>query len=149
MTNFTSKKLELAVAAILAAAAFVVPAWSADMPAEAAMVKMQAGSMGAIKQAAARAGGYEPESVEIKHTAHVLTATIEESKQKSSVSGMREKAAQDVAAAMGREVAGKPEFEGVGSIHVNYVKRGIFGDKKLQTYDFNRNMANVFTLKRS
>jgi hypothetical protein len=141
----------------LAIAAFITltigmplaPAWSADATTDAAQVKLQSTSVPTLRQSIASAVGYDLKSIEIKHTSHQLTATIVNSKQNGATSGDREKEAIAMASATESTIQGKPEFEGVASIHIDYISRIGKKVKTVQIFDFVRSPANVFVLHKT
>jgi hypothetical protein len=139
----------IATLATLTVAAAVAPAWAADTAADAAQVKLQSASASTMVQSIARAGGIELKSVELKHTAHLVTATIVNSKQNASASSEREKKATSIASEIQKKMAGKPEFAGVAAIHIDYISRLGTDDKTIQMFDFFRTPANVFVLHKT
>jgi hypothetical protein len=141
------KILAIAMLATLTAATSLVPAWSADTATDAAQMKLQSASLPALRQAIASAGGYALKSIELKHTAHQLTATIMNSKLAASVD--REKEAIAMASAMETEMTGKPEFEGIASIHIDYSSHLEKKVKTIQIFDFFRSPTNAFVLHKT
>ncbi|MFZ2328806.1 MAG: hypothetical protein WAW73_17970 [Rhodoferax sp.] len=144
-------KKQLAIAAFitLTIGMPLAPAWSAGATEDAAQVKLQSASVPTLRQSAASAAGYGLKSIEIKHKTHQLTATIVNSKQNSATSGDREKEAIAMAAAMESGMQGKPEFEGVASIHIDYISRVGKKVMTIQIFDFFRSPANVFVLHKT
>jgi hypothetical protein len=144
-------KKHLFIAALmgLSAAISMAPAWSADTATDAAQVKLQAASMPTLHQSIASATGYALKSIELKHTAHLLTARIVNSKLNSAAPDDREKEAIAMASAMEGGITGKPEFEGVASIHIDYISRLGKKPKTIQIFDFFRSPANTFVLHKS
>jgi hypothetical protein len=143
------KHLVIATLITLAGAMLAVPAQSADKAADSAQVKLQSASLPALRQSLASTGGYELKSLELKHSAHQLTAVIVDSKLNAAAPVDREKEAVAMASAMEGGIAGKPEFEGVASMHVDYVSRVAKKPKTIQIFDFFRSPANVFVLHKT
>lgn len=143
------RNLATAFLATLTAATLMAPVWSADTTTDASQVKIQSASVPALRQLVAKAGGYALDSIELTHTAHQLTATVVNSQQNAATSVDREKEAIAMASAMQAEIAGKPEFEGVASIHIDYISRIDNKAKTIQIIDFYRTPANVFVLHKT
>jgi hypothetical protein len=140
-------KKHFVIAALMSLTVATTPAWSADTAATQA--KLQTASIPAMRQSIASAAGYELKSIEIKHNAHKLTATIVNSKQNRAASADREKEALEMVSSIEREIAGKPEFAGVVSIHIDYISRLEKKVKTVQIFDFFRSPANAFVLHKS
>jgi hypothetical protein len=102
-----------------------------------------------LRQSIASTAGYELKNIEIKHTSHQLTATIVNSRQNGATSVTREKEAIAMASAMEGGIQGKPEFEGVASIHIDYISRLEKKVKTIQIFDFFRSPTNVFVLHKT
>jgi hypothetical protein len=143
------KLMAIGTLASLVVAGLMLPAWGADTATDTAQVKLQSASIPALRQSVASAAGYELKSVEMKHTAHQLTATIVNSKQNGASSADREAEATELASAMERGMAEKPEYQGVSSIHIDYVSRIKAKAKTIQGFDFFRGPANAFVLHKT
>jgi hypothetical protein len=143
------KHLFIATLISLTVAMSMAPAWSADTATDAPQVKLQSASVPTLRQSIASATGYDLKRIEIKHTSHQLTATIVNSKQNGAAPGDREKEAVAMASAMESGIQGKPEFEGVASIHIDYISRVGKKVKTIQIFDFFRSPANVFVLHKT
>lgn len=143
------KHIAIATLATLTMAISMGPAWSADTATDAVQIKLQTASIPTLRQSIASAGGYALKAIELKHTAHQLTATIVNSKQNDATSVDREKEAVAMASAMEAGIAGKPEFSGIGSMHIDYISRIGKKVKTVQMLDFFRSPANDFVLHKT
>jgi hypothetical protein len=143
------KHLLIAAIAALTVAISMSPSWSADTATDVAQVKLQTASIPKMRQSVASAGGYEVKGIEIKHTAHQLTATIVNSKKNAAALADREKEAIAMASEMEAAMTAKPEFEGVSSIHVDYISRLGKKDKTIQVFDFFLSPAKAFVLHKT
>ncbi len=143
------KHFAIATLVTLTAAISMVPAWSADAVADTGQVTLQSASIPALRQSIASAAGIALQSVELKHTAHQLTVTIVNSKQNGATSVDREREAIAIASVTERGMTGKPEFAGIGSIHLDYISRIGKTVKTIQLFDFFRTPANAFVLHKS
>ena len=81
--------------------------------------------------------------------AHQLTVTIVNSDLNSTKASDIERQAIGLAFALQRGIAAKPEFQGVASIHVDYIDREGEKTKVIQLFDFFRSPANVFVLRKT
>jgi hypothetical protein len=124
-------------------------AWSAGIASDAALVKLQSPSIPTMRQSIASAAGCVLKSVELKHTAHQLTATVVNSNQNDATSIGRAAEAISIAGEVERAMRGKAEFENVAAIHVHYISR--LGKKvnTIQMFEFFRSPANAFVLHKS
>jgi hypothetical protein len=145
MKNYLATATLVAMAVAMSTSA----AWSADTATDAAVLKLQSPSIPVMRKSIANAVGYELKSVEIQHTAHQLTATIVNSKQNSSTAVDRETESTAISGEMERGMAGKAEFEGVMSIHIDYISRVGKKVKTIDKFDFMRSPANSFVLHKS
>jgi hypothetical protein len=84
-----------------------------------------------------------------KHTVHQVKATVVNSKLNIARSADREKEAIEIANAMEAAMKGKPEFDSVASIHVDYIGRLGKKDSVIQIFDFFRSPANAFVLHKT
>jgi hypothetical protein len=84
-----------------------------------------------------------------KHTVHQVKATVVNSKLNIARSADREKEAIEIANAMEAAMKGKPEFDNVASIHVDYIGRLGKKDSVIQIFDFFRSPANTFVLHKT
>ncbi len=143
------KHFAIATLVTLTAAISMAPASGADAVTDAGQVKLQSESIPALRQSIASAAGYELQIIELKHTAHQLTVTIVNSKQNGATSIDRERAAIAIASVAERGMNGKPEFEGIGAIHIDYISRVGKEAKTIQMFDLFRSPANVFVLHKT
>jgi hypothetical protein len=143
-------KNSLAVATFVSMAiSIVTPAWCADNASDAAQVKRQSVVIPKLKQAAAKAAGYESKSIEVKTTAHQVTIAVINSKLNGGVAADREAQASTIASAIEKEIAGKAEFGQVVVIHVDYVKRPGKSATAIQGFDFFKSPTGSFVLHRT
>lgn len=104
------KHIAIATFATMTMAISMGSAWSADTATDTGQITLQTASIPTLRQSIASAGGYDLKAIELKHTAHQLTATIVNSKQNGASSVDREKEAVAMVSAMEAGIAGKPEF---------------------------------------
>jgi hypothetical protein len=149
LERICEKLIAIGTLATLMVASLMLPAWGADTATDTAQVKLQSATIPALRQSVASAAGYDLKSVELKHTAHQLTATLVNSKQNTAASADRETEALQIALAMQSGMADKPEYQGVSSIHIDYVSRIKAKVKTIQVFDFFRGPANAFVLHKT
>jgi hypothetical protein len=143
------KHFAMAAIAALTLTCSLVPAWGADKVTDTSQVKLQSPSMPVLRQSVASAAGYQLKGVELKSTAHQVTVTIANSKKNDETAADREKEALAMASALEGGMAGKPEFEGVASIHIDYISRLGKKVKTIQVFDLFRSPANAFVLHKT
>jgi hypothetical protein len=143
------KYLVIAALSALTVTVSVAPAWGADAATDATQQKLQLVSIPAMRQSIAHAAGYEVKGIELKHTAHLLTVKVVNSKQNESAPVDRETEAMMMALAMEGEMRGKTEFNAVASIHIDYISRVGAKETTVQVFDFFRSPSNAFVLHRS
>lgn len=121
-----------------------VPAFAADVAADAAQVAKQADAITSLQQSAAAAAGYKTTDLEIKSTAHQITITVVNSQLNDGTPAGRSSEALTIMQAVEASIAGKAEFGQVMVMHVNYVSRQGSDSKVIQGFDFNKSPSGAF-----
>ncbi len=110
------------------------------------VLQRQAKSLPAIREAAVAATGYDEASIEVKPGPHQLFVTVVNSKLVGASSAARVDEASTISSAVARVLAGRPEFDDVEVLHVDYVRREQEGGRAemVQAIDFRKDPDGRF-----
>jgi hypothetical protein len=123
----------------------LVLACAAPFAAPYAQSAPQETSLNEVKKAVLDATGYDGGSVELVSTKIQLVVTIVNSKLIDRPSNEREREAERIASTIAHTVAGKPEFESIQAIHVDYVRRQADGHTdRIDGIDFRKDPQGNF-----
>ena len=117
---------------------------AADTASDAERVKQQTPLIPDLKKAAVTASGYDSSGIGVSSTAHRIVITVADSKLLQGTSGEREQEASKIASAVAATIAGKPQFDQVMIIRVDYVKRQGSNSKVISSIDFAKDPTGAF-----
>jgi hypothetical protein len=113
---------------------------------DAELAKQQLPLIPGVKKAATDASGNSASLIDVKSTAHRMVVTVTDSKLLSSPSTEREQQATKIAAAVASAIAGKPQFEQVLVIRVDYAKQQGGTAVIVDGIDFTKDAQGIFRL---
>lgn len=119
-----------------------MPALAADAATDRAQMRQQSASLPTVQRAAAAALGVAPPRVEVRSEGHQLTVSVVDAAEANPSSRSRD--AQTVVGAVERAIDGRPGFDQVMLIHVDFVSRQGKGARIVKGFDFNRSPSGSF-----
>jgi hypothetical protein len=121
-------------------------AWPQDDKAYETKLQRQAKALPAIRAAIAAATGYDEASVEVTPGRHQLFVKLVNSKLADGNNAARIDEANVISSAVGQEIATRPDFNDVETLHVDYIMRDNHGGaaETVQAIDFRRDSEGRF-----
>jgi hypothetical protein len=113
---------------------------------DAELAKQQLPLIPGVKKAATDASGNSASLIDVKSTAHRIVVTVTDGKLLSAPSAERELQASKIAAAIATAIAGKPQFEQVLVIRIDYAKQQGGTAVIVDGIDFTKDAQGVFRL---
>lgn len=103
-----------------------------------------------VRAAVVRSIGAQDETVEITVTDKVLIVSRVNSNMKASTHSGRDNEATAIAAIVSKAIIGRPEFDNVIALRVDYVARAVGGDSKvIDSVEFREGQNGAFRFHRT
>ncbi len=98
-----------------------------------------------IKESIARTIGAESSTVEIHVTSRIFTVRVVNSKFNEGTTAGRENEAAAIEPIVSKEIARTPQFKGIVTIYVEYVRRGTTGRTRVvDSIEFRKDASGAF-----